>query len=116
MVKKDDKGQPLYLALYEYYKKLILQGSLKPGEKLPSIRRCALERQVSKTTVEASYMQLCAEGYIHAVGGSGYYVSEIEFEKVKTERQLDIENQISREKLAYDFASSSVDEKSFNFE
>ena len=116
MVKKQDKVEPLYLALYEYFKELILQGSLRPGEKLPSIRRCALERQVSKTTVEASYMQLCAEGYIHAVGGSGYYVNEIEFEKVNTIKQLDADHQKSKEKLAYDFASSSVDEKSFNFE
>lgn len=114
-VNKKSQG-PLYLALYEYYKELIMQGSLKPGEKLPSIRRCALERQVSKTTVEASYMQLAAEGYVHAVGGSGYYVSEIEFAKVDTTKQAFVGEIINEEKIIYDFVSSTVDDKSFDFD
>ena len=67
--RKKKSDYPLYLEIYEYYKNLILLGRMKPGEKLPSIRRCALERQVSKTTIESSYMQLAAEGYIEAVAG-----------------------------------------------
>lgn len=110
---KNDK--PLYLEIYEYYKSLILLGRMKPGEKLPSIRRCALERQVSKTTIEASYMQLTAEGYIHPVAGSGYYVSEVNFEEIK--RVMPSYKQKNKsEKPLYDFVSSSVDDKSFNFE
>ena len=81
--RKKKSDYPLYLEIYEYYKNLILLGRMKPGEKLPSIRRCALERQVSKTTIESSYMQLAAEGYIEAVAGSGYYVSEVNFEEIK---------------------------------
>ena len=107
--------QPLYLEIYEYYKNLILLGRMKPGEKLPSIRRCALERQVSKTTIESSYMQLAAEGYIHAVAGSGYYVSELNFEEIKRVMPS-YQKDIKEEKTLYDFVSSSVDDKSFNFE
>ena len=111
--KKSDK--PLYLEIYEYYKNLILLGRMKPGEKLPSIRRCALERQVSKTTIESSYMQLAAEGYIHAVAGSGYYVSEVSFEELK--RVIpSYQKGEKKEKPLYDFVSSTVDDKSFNFE
>ena len=109
-------SNPLYLQLYEYYRNLIVLGRMKPGEKLPSIRRCALERQVSKTTVESSYMQLAAEGYVQAVAGSGYYVSEIGFNKMekKTPTYREIGNK--KDKPLYDFASSSVDYKSFNFD
>lgn len=106
---------PLYLEIYEYYKNLILLGRMKSGEKLPSIRRCALERQVSKTTIEASYMQLAAEGYIHATPGSGYYVSEINFEEIKRITPS-YQKESKKEKPLYDFVSSSVDYKSFNFE
>lgn len=111
------QGEPLYLQLYEYYKALIMQGSLKAGEKMPSIRQCALLRQVSKTTVEAGYMQLCAEGYIQAVAGSGYYVNAVGYEKVdRMRRHLPLSVGVHKEKPKYDFISSTVDDKSFNFD
>lgn len=117
MVEQTIKAEnPLYLQLYEYYKNLISLGRMKPGEKLPSIRRCALERQVSKTTVESSYMQLAAEGYIHAVPGSGYYVSEIGFDKIEKITHAYREVVTKQKKPLYDFASSTVDYKSFNFD
>lgn len=115
MQKAKENENPLYLEIYEYYKNLILLGRMKSGEKLPSIRKCALERQVSKTTIESSYMQLAAEGYIHAVAGSGYYVSKVNFEeirKVTSEYKRDAQEK----KPLYDFVSSSVDNKSFDFE
>ncbi|HAZ37626.1 MAG TPA: PLP-dependent aminotransferase family protein, partial [Clostridiaceae bacterium] len=60
--------------IYNHYKDLIVSGKLKPGAKLPSIRKCALERMISRTTVEAAYLQLSAEGYIISKPGSGFYV------------------------------------------
>lgn len=106
------KGEaPLYIQLYEYYKELILQGGLRPGEKLPSIRRCALERQLSKTTVENSYMQLCAEGYIQSRGGSGFYVSELELIQSSQLQQVEDIKNTNKIKIEYDFISSSVDKK-----
>lgn len=114
--KKTVSKEPLYIQLYEYYKKLILQGSLKVGDQLPAIRRCALDRQISKTTVEAGYMQLCAEGYIHGVSGSGYYVNEIEPTKLSLAIQAYEYESTYRESLRYDFISSRVDDKSFDFE
>lgn len=111
-----NNSEPLYIQLYEYYRNLIVQGRMKPGEKLPSIRRCALERQVSKTTVEATYMQLSAEGYIQPKAGSGYYVSEIGFNKVEKAVAAYRESGVKKDKPLYDFASGKVDYKSFNFE
>lgn len=117
MEKCKESNHPLYLQIYEYYKNLIVLGRLKPGEKLPSIRRCALERQVSKTTIESSYMQLVAEGYIEALPGSGYYVSEGGF-NTKSEKTVSPyqEADIKKIKPMYDFASGNVDYKSFNFD
>lgn len=73
------KNEPLYLRVYNYYKELISSGKLTAGAKLPSIRRCAQELEVSRTTVEAAYLQLAAEGYVVAKPQSGFYASSLEY-------------------------------------
>ena len=60
------------MQIYDYYKNLIEDGKLTEGMKLPSIRRCAEERNVSKTTVESAFMCLCDDGYIMPKSQSGY--------------------------------------------
>ncbi len=110
----ENKEHSLYIQLYEYFKHLIVEGIIKPGDRLPSIRKCAIEREVSKTTVEASYMQLTAEGYVRSIPGSGYYVSEIGVYKkpiIESYNKHESESDIK-----YDFTTASVDDKSFNFE
>ena len=46
------------------YTHLITEGKLSPGARLPSIRRCERELSVSRTTAEAAYFQLAADGYV----------------------------------------------------
>ena len=72
----NDPGVNRYLQVYNYYKDLILTGKLSAGTKLPSIRRCSMQLQLSKTTVEAAYLLLAAEGYIISRPQSGYYVTD----------------------------------------
>ena len=66
-----EPGQSRYLRVYEYYKELIVSGQMKPGAKLPSIRKCSLQLQLSRTTVETAYMLLAADGYIISRPQSG---------------------------------------------
>lgn len=74
----DQKGtEPLYLFLYGCIKNDIVSGNLKPGERLPSKRAFAKNLGVSVITVENSYEQLLAEGYIFSQPKKGYYVSDI---------------------------------------
>lgn len=68
---------PLYMRVYEYYKDLITEGKLSPGARLPSIRRCEKELSVSRTTAEAAYFQLAADGYVVSKPQSGYFVTDI---------------------------------------
>ncbi|MCK9912921.1 GntR family transcriptional regulator, partial [Microbacteriaceae bacterium K1510] len=50
-----------------------------PAEtRLPSIRQLCDYLKVSKTTVETTYQQLLAEGYIVSRERSGFYVVELE--------------------------------------
>ena len=63
-----------YLQVYNYYKDLIATGRLMPGTKMPSIRRCAVQLGLSRTTIETAYLCLAADGYIISRPQSGYYV------------------------------------------
>ena len=64
-----------YLELYTYYKERILDGQLRSGDRLPSIREAAAIHGVSRTTVENAYFALQAEGFLLASDRSGYFVS-----------------------------------------
>lgn len=70
-------NESLYEFLYKRIKEDILAGALKSGEKLPSKRALAKHLNVSTVTVENSYNQLMAEGYLYSVPKSGFYVSDI---------------------------------------
>ena len=67
----------LYEQLYENIKEDILNGSIKAGEKLPSLRSLSKELEISLTTIEQAYSQLMVEGYIVARPQSGFFAAEI---------------------------------------
>jgi DNA-binding transcriptional MocR family regulator len=48
--------------------------ALRPGTRLPSIRHCAAESRVSRSTVVEAYDHLIAAGLIESRRGSGFYV------------------------------------------
>lgn len=50
------------------------KGGIHKGERLPSIRRLTEDLQISRTTVEAAYQQLCVEGYLRNIPKKGYFV------------------------------------------
>ena len=74
---KKAPGVPLYEALYRCILEDILNGTLAPGEKLPSKRALADNLKVSKITVEAAYDQLLSEGYIRSKEKVGYFVEAV---------------------------------------
>lgn len=66
---------PLHRQIYEAFREKITQGSLRPGQAVPSTRELALELRVSRMPVLNAYAQLLAEGYFEARIGSGTFVS-----------------------------------------
>ena len=65
---------PLYVELARSLEQLIEQGTLRPGHRLPSVRRMSLQRDVSISTVLQAYTVLENRGWIEARPQSGYYV------------------------------------------
>jgi GntR family transcriptional regulator/MocR family aminotransferase len=67
---------PINRQIYGKIKDMILNQTLRPGEKLPSTRALARELNVSRNTVLVVYDQLIAEGYIVGVQGSKTMVAD----------------------------------------
>ncbi|ENM3689906.1 GntR family transcriptional regulator, partial [Yersinia enterocolitica] len=68
-------NEPVYRQIYQRIKDAIVQGTLLPDTRLPSVRVLASEVGVARGTVENAYAQLIAEGFLQSRGQGGTYVS-----------------------------------------
>ncbi|MDO4490202.1 MAG: PLP-dependent aminotransferase family protein [Lachnospiraceae bacterium] len=81
-----DRGsKSLYEYLYTCIRQDIITGVLPPHTKLPSKRAFATNHGISVVTVENTYGQLQAEGYIYSRPKSGFFVSPIDL-RIPTEQ------------------------------
>jgi GntR family transcriptional regulator / MocR family aminotransferase len=67
---------PLHQQLTEKIRTAVLEGRLKPKQKLPSSRSLAKLLTISRATVTQSYEQLASEGYLETRCGSGTYIGD----------------------------------------
>lgn len=107
-----EKKESLYLQVYHHYRELIMDHRLPEGSRMPSLRKCAQELKLSRTTIESAYLQLAADGYIIAKAQSGYYVTGI----ASADPTPDKGHHQKLPSIQYDFASSGVDRESFRFD
>ena len=56
--------QPIYIQIGTFIKEQIINGTIKPGEKLPSVREYAVLFEVSPLTIHRTIQYLEAEGII----------------------------------------------------
>jgi DNA-binding transcriptional regulator YhcF (GntR family) len=66
---------PLHRQIYDGYREAILDGRLRPGQRLPATRVLAQELRVSRIPVVTAFEQLVAEGYVESRVGAGSFVS-----------------------------------------
>ncbi len=62
---------PLHKQIYDSFRAAILEGLLRPGQRIPSSRVLAREIAVSRFPVLNAYAQLQAEGYLDSRVGAG---------------------------------------------
>ncbi|GAB3066334.1 GntR family transcriptional regulator [Salinicoccus sesuvii] len=78
MIDLDLKSRiPIYEQLIDRVKQLIIQGVIKPDEKLPSVRSLAQDLTINPNTIQKAYRELEREGYIYSLPGKGSFVSEV---------------------------------------
>jgi GntR family transcriptional regulator/MocR family aminotransferase len=66
---------PMYRQLYEWFRRSIIEGRLRPGQRVPSTRGLATELGISRIPVLGAFEQLLAEGYLEAFVGAGTCVA-----------------------------------------
>src|SRR6185369_12028086 len=68
-------GQPIYRQLRDRVVAMILDGVLKDGDPLPSVRNVAAEYRVNPLTVLKGYQQLADEGLVESRRGRGMFIN-----------------------------------------
>ena len=79
-------SQFLYQQVTQLVRDLSSQGSLLPGEKLPSLRKMAEKLNVSIPTVKQAYQLLEGQGLIEAREKSGYFLKSSQLNQSRPKR------------------------------
>ncbi|PYT18036.1 MAG: GntR family transcriptional regulator [Acidobacteria bacterium] len=75
MEREWNDNQPIYRQLRDRVVAMILDGVLKEGDPLPSVRNVAAEYRVNPLTVLKGYQQLVAEGLVESRRGRGMFIN-----------------------------------------
>src|SRR5690606_4113920 len=67
---------PIYRQLKDRVVAMMLDGVLKPGDALPSVRQVAAEYQLNPITVSRAYQELADEQLVEKRRGLGMYDTE----------------------------------------
>lgn len=70
----NDNPKAIYEQIYDEIIRLIFSKSLKPDEKLPSVRELASMIRINPNTIQKAYKNLEEDNYIYSVKGVGNFV------------------------------------------
>ena len=87
----NNADSPIYEQIKDQIKTMILNGSLKEGDALPSMRLLAKELRISIITTKRAYEELEREGYIESFTGKGSFVKAMNTDMVKETLVFEIE-------------------------
>lgn len=103
------------LAIYEQVvnqlKNAIVNGDLKAGEALPSIRNLAADLSVSVITTKRAYEELEKEGLIRSVAGKGFYVCEYNTDYLMEKQLMMIEKRLGE--VIYEVKHAGISKEDF---
>lgn len=89
-----DADKPIYLQLYQQVLTRILDGYIKEGEALPSVRKVASQYQINPITISKAYQMLQDEQVVEKQRGKGLFVKQGAQESMlERERESFLEHQ-----------------------
>ena len=88
--------RPIYEQITAQIKAMIMNGQLKEGDALPSMRTLAKELRISVITTKRAYEDLERDGFITTVVGKGSFVKAADTSLVREERLKQIEELLGR--------------------
>ena len=87
---------PIYEQIVRQVKSQIISGDLPEGTMLPSIRKLALDLQISVITTKRAYEELEKAGFIDSVGGKGTFVAAQNSDFLREKRMKVVEDMLAR--------------------
>lgn len=84
-------GEPIYSQIVTQIKRMILDGILKEGDALPSMRNLAMQLRISVITTKRAYEELERDGFIESYTGKGSFVKAQNTELYREEQLKAIE-------------------------
>ena len=69
-------SKPIYEQIKDGLRRLVVTGTVKKDEKLPSVRELATSLSINPNTIQKAYRELEQEGYIYTIAGKGSYAAE----------------------------------------
>lgn len=88
---RNNSESPIYDQIKEQIKAMIINGELKEGDGIPSMRLLAKELRISIITTKRAYEELEREGYIESFTGKGSFVKGINRQLVKENAMCEIQ-------------------------
>jgi len=86
---------PIYEQVTRQIKAQIINGELREGESLPSIRKLAQGLQISVITTKRAYEELEKEGFIDTVEGKGSFVAMQNKELLREKKMKIVEEKMA---------------------
>src|SRR6201997_2686108 len=88
MPPRERSNVPLYVKIAETFTRQVATGVLRPGDRVPSLRKLSREQGVSLSTALQAYVWLENRGYLEARPQSGFYI-RTPFAKLSPEPQAE---------------------------
>ncbi len=92
----NSQNVPIYEQIYTQLINEIINGNLRSGDALPSIRSLAKDLRISVITTQRAYDELVKQGYIFAQSGKGFFVADTNMERIRENNLRQIEEYIAK--------------------
>lgn len=89
-----NSSTPIYKQISDSLRDDILNGTLKEGEYLPSIRGLAKDLKISVITTMKAYEELSEQGIVTPIQGKGYVVNARNSEMLREQQQRLVEDSL----------------------
>ncbi len=96
LIISNSSNEPIYAQICSQIKAQILDGRLKEGDPLPSMRGLALQLHISLITTKRAYEELEREGFIESFTGKGSFVKAQNAELVREENLRQTEEYLAK--------------------
>ncbi len=96
IILSNSSDEPIYAQIATQIKALIMNGTLKSGDALPSMRMLATQLRISVITTKRAYEELERDGFIETVAGKGCFVKTQNTDFLREEQMRQIENLLEK--------------------